>query len=131
MALYLSEDWHAQALTLAGAILPERRGASARLLVQVIDGAESAKYHQVIVDGRISEQGAGEPVGEPAAVVLSIQRADAVALQRGDLDVNVALMQGRVKVAGDMGGVLAIVPVTSSREYAELQLALSAVTEFD
>ena len=130
MALYLSDDWHALALSLAANALPERLGASARLLVNVLGGPGDVKYHQVILDGRLVEQGPGDPSGEPASVVLSVPRAEAEALQRGDLDVNVALMQGRVKVAGDMGSVLAIVPLTSSREYGELQAQLAAATEF-
>jgi hypothetical protein len=36
-------------------------------------------------------------------VSLTVPWDDAVAIQRGDLDPNVAFMQGRLKVSGSMG----------------------------
>lgn len=57
-----------------------------------------------VVDGRVRviEVAAGE--APPA--VFTVTPADAEAIERGELDVNVGYMQGRIKAAGDMKVVL-------------------------
>jgi SCP-2 sterol transfer family len=131
MARYLSSEWHEIVCALADSLLVSRPGASAHLGLVVTGGPDGdIRYHQVIVDGRLVAQGLGDYRDSTPAVTLTLVWSDGVALQKGELDVNVALMQGRVKVAGDMGAVLAIVPVTSSAAYAELQSAIALRTEF-
>ena len=49
---------------------------------------------------------------------------------RGELDPNVAFMQGRMKVAGSMGVMLALLPVTDTPEYGELRRRIAEITEF-
>ena len=39
-------------------------------------------------------------------------------------------MQGRVKVEGNMAKLMALLPITSSPEYRELQDKIRAVTEY-
>ena len=47
-------------------------------------------------------------------MTLTMAWDDAVAMQRGGLDPSVAFMQGRMKVAGSMGVMLALLPVTAT-----------------
>ena len=47
-----------------------------------------------------------------------------------ELDPSAAFMQGRVKVVGDMGKVMALMPLTHSDEYRDAQVELAAQTEF-
>ena len=54
-------------------------------------------------------------------VTLTTVWGDAVAMQRGDLDPNVAFMQGRMKVAGSMGVMMGCLPLTSTPEYQDLR----------
>ena len=56
--------------------------------------------------------------------------SDAVAMQKGELDPNVAFMQGRMKVAGSMGVMMSLLPVTNTPEYQELRRRIAEVTEF-
>jgi putative sterol carrier protein len=49
----------------------------------------------------------------PAAVVFTLTPADADALKHGDLDVSVAFMRGTMKMAGDSGVLLRVLPVLS------------------
>jgi hypothetical protein len=39
-------------------------------------------------------------------------------------------MQGKVKVAGNMGTVLALLPITNTPEYRDLQRRIVEITEF-
>ena len=63
-------------------------------------------------------------------VTLTMVWDDAVAMRRGELDPNVAFMQGRMKVAGSMGVMMALLPVTNTPEYQELRRRIAEVTEF-
>ena len=45
-------------------------------------------------------------------------------IQKGELDANAAFMQGRMKVAGDMGKFMHLLPLTNSPEYQALQAEL-------
>jgi len=48
--------------------------------------------------------------GDDASLVFTAKAADAEALQNGDLNLNVAFMQGRVKAAGDMTKLMELLP---------------------
>ena len=52
---------------------------------------------------------------DAADVTFTNTYADAQALARGELDPRVLFMQGRTKMAGDMGKVLALMPVVQQR----------------
>jgi putative sterol carrier protein len=49
---------------------------------------------------------------------------------RGQLDPNVAFMRGRMKVAGSMGVMLALLPVTNTPEHREWRRRIAEITEF-
>ena len=50
-------------------------------------------------------------------------------IQKGELDANAAFMQGRMKVAGNMGKFMHLLPLTNSPEYQALQAELREVAE--
>jgi predicted lipid carrier protein YhbT len=128
VAAFLSPDWVELQVRLA-AELPERPGASARLQV-VVTGTPDGEvtYVQQIEDGRLTGASLGRD--DAADVTLTQTHADAVAIARGDLDANAAFMQGRVKVTGNMGSLMALMPLTQSPEYQAFLAALAEQTEF-
>ena len=125
---FLSEEW-LELLRSLGAELPERPGASARVQ-QVVTGAPDGevRYLHTIVDGRTAAIGFGSD--DTADVTFTNTYADAQALAQGELDPRVLFMQGRTKMAGDMGKVLALMPVTSSEEQRQLLAAASKQTAY-
>jgi predicted lipid carrier protein YhbT len=128
MVPYLSQAWLDRQRALTGA-LPERPGVTARVQY-VVTGAPAGEVHyaQTVVDGRVTAATLGDDAD--AEVTLSQVYAVAVDIARGELDPNAAFMQGRVKVVGDMGRVMALMPLTHSDEYRAAQVELAAQTEF-
>jgi putative sterol carrier protein len=51
-------------------------------------------------------------------------------MQKGELDANAAFMQGKVKVSGDVGKLMALLPITMSPEFHEFNQAVLGMTEF-
>lgn len=128
MVAFLSEEWadrHQERV----ADLPERPGATARLQY-VITGSPGGdvRYHQTVVDGRVVELGLG--VDSAAEVTLTQTYADAVQIATGALESTTAFMQGRVKVVGPMGPVMALLPLTQSDDYLAALADVAAETEF-
>ncbi len=127
MPAFLSEEWLDLHRSL-GAELPERPGATARVQFVVSGkGADDVAYVQVIEDGRIISAVLGRDAD--ADITLTCPQADALAIARGELDINAAFMQGRVKAVGDMGALMAAMPVTQSEEYRSLIASVAAATE--
>ncbi len=124
---FLSDGWLALGVS-EGAGLPTVAGASLRLL-QVVTGTPrgDVRYLTVIDEGRTVEQRAGD--GD-ADVIITTTYDDAVAIHRGELDINAAFMQGRVKVAGDMAKLLDLLPLTGRPEWRDAQARVAAATEF-
>lgn len=85
------------------------------------------KYVQVVEDGRVVAQSLGDD--RDADFTLSCTWGDAVQILTGELDANVAFMQGRMKVAGNVGKLLALLPLTMSDEYRSMQAKLRALTD--
>ncbi len=128
MAKYQSQEWLDEGRVLAES-QPDRPGASARMQYVVSGGPDGeVKYYWIVENGRLLESQLGELAD--ADFVLSMSYDDSVAIQRGELDANAAFMQGRVKVTGNMGKLMQLLPVTNSPEYKELQEKIRAVTEF-
>jgi hypothetical protein len=125
---FLSQEWldlHA----LLAADLPARPGATARI-VHVVTGAPDGevRYVQGIVDGRLEESA----LGDDPAVQLSITQkyADARQVAEGQLDDVAAFMQGRAKVVGDMGTVMALMPFLTSDERRAALAQVTSQTEY-
>jgi hypothetical protein len=128
VAKYLSEEWFEQTQAL-GADLPERPGASVRA-DWVVTGSPQGelRYHLVAEDGRVVQLGSGSL--PDAEVTLTASWADSVGIERGELDINAAFMQGKVKAAGNMAKLMSLLPLTATPEYKQWRERIRAVTEF-
>ena len=127
MAKYLTQEWLDLQKQLAQEF-PERPGATARMQYSVSGGPDGdVKYYCVIENGKILENTLGED--PQAEFTLSQNYADAVAMSKGELDANAAFMQGKVKVTGNMGKLMSLMPLTQSAEYKDIQAAVAAQTE--
>lgn len=127
MAKYLTQEWLDLRRELARD-LPERPGATARLQC-VVTGTPGGdvSYVTVIDDGKVVENVLGTDDG--AELTLASTYDDAVEILRGELDANAAFMQGRLKVAGDMGRLMSLMPLTQSPEHKAIQAELAEQTE--
>ncbi len=128
MSTWLTDEWFDQTRALA-ADQPERPGLSARMQFIVTGGPDGdVRYYWVLEDGHLRRSAVGDV--DNADVTLTTARPDAMAMARGDLDPNVAFMQGRMKVAGSMGIMMRLLPVTNTPEYQDLRRRIAEVTEF-
>jgi putative sterol carrier protein len=127
MHAYLSAEWHAAVVDAAAAVLPERPGATGALGWKVTGGPNGdVAYVQRIDNGRLaSQQLIAKPEGD---IIFTVTWNDAVALMKGELDPNVAVMQGRIKADGNMGALMDVLPVTGSDEYRSLQATIRQAT---
>ena len=122
MPQYLSQEWLDEGRSLAVG-QPERPGATARIQWVVTAGpGGDIKYWWRLEDGKLLESELGT-LGD-ADFTLTLSYEDSVKIQKDELDANAAFMQGRVKVAGDMGKFLHLLPITNSPEYRALQAKL-------
>ena len=129
MVRHLSEDWvalHAK----AGATLPERAGASARLQ-HVVTGSPDGEvvWSLVLVDGRVADAAVGRD-DDAADCSFLITHPDSVLIARGELDLHAGFMQGRVKMSGDMGRLMAVLPCTQSDEFKAVLAEVASATDF-
>ena len=128
MAKFLSQEWLDEGRKLAQEF-PERPGATARMQFAVTGGpGGDVKYYQVLDNGKILESTLGEDANADFTMTSSYD--DTVKIQKGELDPNAAFMQGRMKVAGNMTKFMALLPLTSSPEYQDLQTRVRAITEY-
>ena len=128
MSKWLSQEWLDETRKMAEG-QPERAGASARMQYVVTGGPDGdIEYYWVLENGKIIESQLGHL--DDAEVTLTTGYADALKIQKGELDANAAFMQGKVKVTGNMAKVMALLPITNSPEYKQLQTEIAAITEF-
>ena len=128
MARFLTAEWLEVGQSLAAG-QPERPGASARLQYVVTGTPDGeVRYYWVLENGRLAEVGLGDLTD--AEVTMTSGYADAVRIQKGELDPNAAFMQGRVKVAGNMAKLMTLLPITNSAEYRALQVEIHRATEY-
>ncbi|HVL94041.1 MAG TPA: SCP2 sterol-binding domain-containing protein [Acidimicrobiales bacterium] len=128
MAKWLSKEWHQETKRLAEG-QPERPGASARLQYVVTGGPDGdVRYFWLLENGKLLEADLGD-LPDPE-ITLTQSYEDAQKIQQGELDANAAFMQGRVKVTGNMAKLMALLPITNSPEYKQLQSEIRAVTEY-
>jgi putative sterol carrier protein len=128
VAKFLSQEWLDQQKELAQD-LPERPGATARLQYKVAGGPEGdVGFSTVIENGRILESTlADDPDAE---FTMAVGYDDFVKVSKGELDANAAFMQGRIKVVGDMGKLMSLIPLTQSAEYKAIAEKLDASTDY-
>ena len=128
MSKWLSQEWLDETRKMADS-QPERPGASAKMQYVVTGGpAGDIKYYWVLENGKLKESNLGDLAD--AEVTMTQTYEDAMKIQKGELDANAAFMQGRVKVAGNMGKLMSLMPLTMSPEYKDLQEKVSAITEY-
>ena len=128
MVQLLTPEWVAlQREALAG--LPEVPGATARLQHVIGNGkVDDLAYTLVFVDGRVVEATVGRDDAAADCTFL-ITRADAAQIAAGELDLHAGFMQGRVKMAGDMGRFMAVLETTQGEPYRAALAEVAAKTE--
>ena len=128
MAKYLSQEWLDEGRKLAQEF-PERPGATARMQFAVTGAPEGdVKYYQVLDNGKILESTLGEDAN--ADFTMTSAYDDTVKIQKGELDPNAAFMQGRMKVTGNMGKLMSLMPLTQSPEYKAIQVKINEATDY-
>ncbi len=128
MAKYLTQEWLDESRELAKD-QPERPGASAKMQYVVTGGPDGdVKYYWVLENGKLLESSLGEIAD--ADFTLTSTYDDSVAIAKGELDANAAFMQGKMKVTGNMGKLMQLMPLTMSPEYQALGEKVRAITEF-
>ena len=127
MAKYLSQEWLDLQRELAQDF-PERPGATARMQYVVTGTPDGdVSYFTAIDDGRIVENALG--TDDEAEFTLASTYDDSVKILNGELDANAAFMQGRMKVTGNMGKLMSLMPLTQSPEYKAIQAKVADQTE--
>lgn len=129
MPKYMTQEWLDEARKLAES-QPERPGASAKMQYVLTDTPEGGdiKYYWILENGKLLESKLGELPDVDFTMTLSYD--DSVKVQKGELDANAAFMQGRMKVTGNMGKLMQLMPLTNSPEYKALQEEIRAITEY-
>ncbi|HVL29013.1 MAG TPA: SCP2 sterol-binding domain-containing protein [Acidimicrobiales bacterium] len=128
MPKYLTQEWLDTQREIAQEF-PERPGATAHLQYIVTGGPEGeVRYYWVVENGKILEDELGED--PDAEVTMTITWEDSAKMQRGELDETAAFMQGRLKVQGNMGKLMSLMPLTQSPEYKAIKAKITEVTEF-
>jgi len=128
MHKYLTQPWLDAQKELAQTF-PHREGATARMQYVVTGGPEGdVKYYWVLENGSLLESSLGQD--PDADFTLTLSWDDSVKMQKGDLDPNAAFMQGRMKVTGNMGKLMSLLPLTQSKEYKDIQENIRKVTDY-
>ena len=128
MPAYLTQEWLDEQQVIAQEF-PERPGATAHLQYVVTGGPEGdVRYYWVVENGKLLESRLGDD--PDAEVTISVSYDDSVKIQKGELDETAAFMQGRLKVTGNMGKLMSLMPLTQSPEYKAIQEKIRAVTDY-
>jgi putative sterol carrier protein len=125
---YLTQEWLDLQKELAQDF-PERPGATARMQYVVTGAPEGdVSYYQVIENGKMQESSLGSD--DQAEFTITQSYDDSVKILNGELDANAAFMQGKMKVTGNMGKLMSLMPLTQSPEYKDIQAKVAERTEF-
>lgn len=128
MPKYLTQEWLDRQKELAQEF-PERPGATARMQYVVTGAPEGdVSYYQVIDNGKMVESQLG--TDDQAEFTITQSYDDSVKILNGELDANAAFMQGKMKVSGNMGKLMSLMPLTQSPEYKDIQSKVASETEF-
>jgi putative sterol carrier protein len=128
MTGWLTEPWLEQVRSME-ADLPSLSGMTGTIQFEITGGPDGdASCRWAVVDGRLS-LGSVDETG-PADLILTMGWAVGASIQRGELDPNVAFMQGRMKAAGSMEVLMALLPASRSTECRDLLARMASMTEF-
>ena len=108
---------------------PQRPGTSVRVQYVATEGPDGdIFYYWIVEDGHILEAKLGE-LSEPD-FTLAMSYADLVAVEKRELDAQTAFMGGKMKVTGNMGKLISMLPLTNADEWKALQEEMRALTTF-
>jgi putative sterol carrier protein len=128
MAKYLTQEWLDIGKELSQEF-PERPGATARMQFVTTGAPEGdVAYYQVLENGKILESVLGEDPNADFTITSTYD--DSVKIAKQELDANAAFMQGRMKVTGNMGKLMSLMPLTQSPEYKAIQAKIAEQTDF-
>ncbi len=128
MTKWLSGEWFEETRAMV-ADQPGPLGLAAGIQVEVTGGPDGdVRYYRVFEDGRLADSGVGT-LDDPE-VTVTLVWGDAVAIQRGELDPNVAFMQGRMKVVGSMGVMVKLLPLANTAACQELRVRMAELTDW-
>lgn len=128
MPAFLSQEWLDERSARCGS-LPEREGASA-CVERVIGGGPNGevRYMEHILDGQVQKATLGG--ADDADISLTQPYDVAIEIARGEIDEPATFMQGRTKVVGSMGFVMALMPVWASDDYRAALAEVNRATEY-
>jgi len=127
MTSWLSTAWIDEAVSAASELVGSE-SLSGSIEVVVTGGAEGdVVVHIEFAQGRLT--GARLGAASPADVTLTLSDADARNVLSGDLDLNVAFMQGRLKVDGSMALVLDLLALAATDDARACRNDLAARTD--
>ena len=128
MAKFLTQEWLDLQKKLAQEF-PERPGATARMQYKITGAPDGdVVFHTVIENGKILENALGEdPESE---FTMTVGYDDFAQTSKGELDANAAFMQGKLKVTGNMGKLMSLMPLTQSAEYKAIAEKVNAATDY-
>lgn len=128
MAKFLTQDWLDLQKDMAQEF-PERPGATARMQYKITGAPDGdVTFHTVIENGKMLENALGDD--PQAEFTMTVGYDDFTQISKGELDANAAFMQGRMKVAGNMGKLMSLMPLTQSGEYKAIGEKVDAATEY-
>jgi len=128
MAKFLTQEWLDLQRDLAQDF-PERPGATARMQYKIAGAPDGeVTFHTVIDNGKIVENAVGEDGQAEFTMLVSYE--DFTKVNKGELDANAAFMQGRIKVTGNMGKLMSLMPLTQSAEYKAIADKVNESTEY-
>jgi putative sterol carrier protein len=127
MAKYLTQEWLDNQKEIAQEFA-ERPGATARMQYRVTRPEGDILYYWIVENGKLLDSRLGED--PDADFTLTLSYDDSVKIQKGELDPNAAFMQGRMKVTGNMGKLMSLLPLTQSADYKAIQEKIRQVTEY-
>lgn len=128
MPALLTQEW-LDLQRSSTAELPERPGASAVVEHRVTGGPDGdVVFHTVLEDGRITSNALG--AADDPDFTMALSHDEFAAVVRGELDLHVGFMQGRIEVSGDIGRMLSVLPMTTSEGWRAAAATVRARTDF-
>jgi putative sterol carrier protein len=128
MIPWLTDEWLTAAVA-EGSGIHGPPTLTASFVVEVSGGAEGDMVAHLVFDaGCLVGSGSGT-VPSPD-VTLTLTDADAQAVLSGELDLAVAFMQGRMKVAGAMAPLLDLLALAGTDDARVRRVRLAGLTDF-